>query len=32
MPAKGVNSEMVAINEKGILRVAPFVPEGLRKR
>ncbi len=31
IPAKGVRTEMVTINEKGILRVAPFVPEGLRE-
>jgi mono/diheme cytochrome c family protein len=31
MPAKGVRAETVTINEKGILKVAPFVPEGLRE-
>jgi hypothetical protein len=28
---KGVKAELERINEKGILRVAPFVPEGLRE-
>ncbi|PIR15409.1 MAG: hypothetical protein COV48_14520, partial [Elusimicrobia bacterium CG11_big_fil_rev_8_21_14_0_20_64_6] len=30
LPAKGVASETAAMNEKGILRFAPFVPDGLR--
>jgi mono/diheme cytochrome c family protein len=28
---KGVKAEIERINEKGILRVSPFVPEGLRE-
>lgn len=31
LPAKGVSSETAAMNEKGILRFAPFVPDGLRE-
>ncbi|MDP3542738.1 MAG: cytochrome ubiquinol oxidase subunit I [Elusimicrobiota bacterium] len=31
LPAKGVGSETAAMNEKGILRFAPFVPNGLRE-
>ena len=30
IPAKGVSAETKIINEKGILKVSPFVPEGLR--
>ena len=30
LPAKGVAAETAAMNEKGILRFAPFVPDGLR--
>jgi mono/diheme cytochrome c family protein len=29
--SKGVKAEIERINKEGILRVAPFVPEGLRK-
>lgn len=31
LPAKGVGAETAAMNEKGILRFAPFVPDGLRE-
>jgi mono/diheme cytochrome c family protein len=31
VPAKKVRAETAAIEEKGILKVAPFVPEGLRE-
>jgi cytochrome bd-type quinol oxidase subunit 1 len=31
VPAKGVRAEVAVINEKGILKVAPFVPDGLRE-
>jgi mono/diheme cytochrome c family protein len=31
VPAKGVRAEVAMINEKGILKVAPFVPDGLRE-
>jgi hypothetical protein len=31
VPAKGVRAEIAMINEKGILKVAPFVPDGLRE-
>jgi len=31
IPAEGVASEVSAINEKGILKTAAFVPEGLRE-
>jgi len=30
IPAKGVSAETKIINERGILRVSPFVPQGLR--
>ncbi len=31
VPAKGIKSEVPIINEKGLLTVNPFVPEGLKK-
>lgn len=31
MPSKGVASEATSINEKGILRIDPFVPAGIRE-
>jgi len=31
LPAKGVRSEIPAINERGILKTAPFVPKNLRE-
>lgn len=31
IPAKGVNAEVKIINEKGLLKVAPFVPDALRE-
>ncbi len=31
IPAKGVRAERAMIDEKGILKVSPFVPEGLRE-
>jgi hypothetical protein len=31
IPAKGVRAESAMINEKGILKVSPFVPEDLRE-
>ncbi len=30
IPSKGVKSEIERINEKGILKISPFVPQGLR--